>query len=144
MREMQMILLDMQLSETYSLGLGYDTLNQANKFKKNYDSLHVFYASVLNRHKMSFEEFIEAMNWYEKRPLMMDSLIGNTIEQLNKQKASLNIKDYENPKSKDPENKMQRKALLMNLDSTQVDLDSAHQVNPVILPHPPKEIPKEK
>jgi hypothetical protein len=90
--KMSKILLDMQIAETYSLGLG-DSVT--NKFEKNYDSLNVFYRSVFNKYDISFEDFKDAMKWYEARPLKMDSLLSNVLNQLSEIKAKEKIKDFD-------------------------------------------------
>lgn len=90
--KMQKILLDIQIAETYSMGLG-DSVT--NKFEKNYDSLGTFYQSVFKRYNVSFEQFKDAMAWYEKRPVMMDSLLTNVINELSEVKAKEKIKDFD-------------------------------------------------
>ncbi|KAA5532279.1 DUF4296 domain-containing protein [Taibaiella lutea] len=90
--KMSKVLLDMQIAETYSLGLG-DSVT--NKFEKNYDSLSVFYRSVLKKYDISFEDFKDAMQWYEARPLKMDSLLSNVLNQLSEIKAKEKIKNYD-------------------------------------------------
>lgn len=90
-RTMQQILLDMHIAEAYSMGLGDST----NRFKKNYDSLAVFYKSVLKHYNISFEEFNKAMEWYEERPVLIDSLYGKVLNQLNELKAREGIHDIE-------------------------------------------------
>lgn len=97
-REMKALMLDIHLAETYSQGLGDTT---GNKFDKNYDSLPVFYASVLKHYNLSFEEFNEALEWYRERPMQMDSLYAGVLDQLNTLKAKEGIKDIDdssNPK----------------------------------------------
>lgn len=93
-RKMQDVMLDIHLAETYSQGLGDTT---GNKFEKNYDSLAVFYSSVLKHHGLSFEEFNEALEWFRERPLQMDSLYTGIIERLNTLKAKEGIRDIEDP-----------------------------------------------
>lgn len=68
---MAKILADMHLAESYSLGLGDSA---RNKFDKNYDSLTVFYHTVLNHYKLSINQFDDALNWYKSKPVFMDSL----------------------------------------------------------------------
>jgi hypothetical protein len=91
-QEMKALMLDIHLAETYSQGLGDTT---GNKFDKNYDSLPVFYASVLKHHNLSFEEFNEALEWYRERPMQMDSLYAGILDQLNTLKAKEGIKDID-------------------------------------------------
>lgn len=125
MDKMKMVLLDLQLSETYSVGLNHDTLRPANRFKKNQDSLTLFYASVLHHYNMTNVEFKNAMKWYEMNPPMMDSLISMTIEQLTKEQAKLNIKDYEPVNSEgrvDPQ--VIKRQLMINTDKMQSKMDS--------------------
>jgi len=90
--KMSKILLDMQIAETYSLGLG-DSVT--NKFEKNYDSLGVFYRSILKKYDISFEDFKDAMAWYGERPAKMDSLLSGVLTQLSEIKAKEKIKDYD-------------------------------------------------
>jgi hypothetical protein len=90
--KMSSIILDLQLAETYSQGLG-DSVK--NRFEKNTDSLAVFYTSVLKHHKMSFEEFQEAFQWYKDRPMLLDSLYSHVLTRLVEIKAKRHIKDTE-------------------------------------------------
>ena len=83
---------DIHLAETYSQGLGDTT---GNKFDKNYDSLAVFYSSIFKHHKITFEEFNEALEWYRKRPAQMDSLYAGILDRLNTLKAKEGIKDID-------------------------------------------------
>lgn len=92
---MKKIIVDLQFSESYSLGLGLDSVAALNKFKKNQDSLYLFYASVLGHYNMSFQEFNEAMEWYKKEPEQMDSLITASMEELAQQKEKYKIKEVE-------------------------------------------------
>lgn len=97
---MSKILLDMQVAETYSLGLG-DSVN--NKFEKNYDSLNAFYTSILKKYNVSFEDFNDAVVWYQKRPARMDSLLSGALNQLSEVKAKEKIKDFDpNAENKPP------------------------------------------
>lgn len=91
-QDMKALMLDIHLAETYSQGLGDTT---GNKFDKNYDSLPVFYASVLKHHNLTFEEFNEALQWYRDRPMQMDSLYAGILDQLNTLKAKEGIKDID-------------------------------------------------
>ncbi len=90
--KMKEVMFDLHLAETYSQGLGDTT---GNKFDKNYDSLAVFYASVLKHHEISFEAFNEALDWYRKRPSQMDSLYAAILNELNTLKAKEGIKDID-------------------------------------------------
>lgn len=90
--EMEQILLDIHLAETYSQGLGDSSVN---RFQKNYDSLAGFYTSVLRHHKLSFEHFNEALEWYKQRPERIDTLYARVLNRLNELKASAGISDLE-------------------------------------------------
>lgn len=96
--KMQQILLDIHLAETYSQGLG-DSVQ--NKFEKNYDSLGGFYTTILKHHKISFEEFNDALNWYRERPIRIDSLYTRVLNDMNELKAKFGIRDLEDEKEGD-------------------------------------------
>jgi len=85
---MEKILLDLQLAETYSLGLG-DSIK--NRFTKNKDSLAVFYQAVFAHHKVTDDRFIQAMNWYARHPGLAESLFHIVLDRLDREKARLNI-----------------------------------------------------
>lgn len=88
--QMQQVLLDIHLAETYSQGLGDST---PNRFQKNYDSLAGFYTSILKHHNMSLASFNEAMAWYRERPSRIDTLYGKVLTSLNELKARSGIDD---------------------------------------------------
>src|SRR5690606_14260989 len=88
LEKMEKILLDLQLAETYSLGLG-DSIR--NRFTKNKDSLAVFYQAIFAHHGITADSFISAMNWYENYPDLTDSMFTGTLDRLNQEKARLNI-----------------------------------------------------
>lgn len=88
--KMQQVLLDIHLAETYSLGLGDST---RNRFEKNYDSLAVFYRSILKHHGLTFEAFNDALSWYRERPEAIDSLYVKVINRLSELKAKEHIPD---------------------------------------------------
>jgi hypothetical protein len=90
--KMGAILLDLQLAETYSQGLGDST---KNRFEKNRDSLTGFYASVLKHHNLDFKEFEEAMTWYKHHPMILDSVYNNMLTLMVEMKASRHISDSE-------------------------------------------------
>lgn len=88
MAKMEKILLDLQLAETYSLGLG-DSI--ANRFTKNKDSLAVFYQAIFDHHQITADSFVTAMKWYKNYPALTDSLFTGTLDRLNQEMARLNI-----------------------------------------------------
>lgn len=90
--KMEAVIFDIHLAETYSQGLGDTT---GNRFDKNYDSLAVFYASILKHHQLSFDEFNEAMRWYRKHPQQIETLYTHVIDKLNNLKAKEGIKDID-------------------------------------------------
>lgn len=89
---MKQVLADIHLAEAYSQGLGDST---RNRFDKNYDSLAGFYSSILKHYDLSFEDFNEAIAWYKKRPVMMDSLYAKVLTQLMEIKSRAGLKDIE-------------------------------------------------
>ena len=126
--KMKNILLDLQLSETYSTGLNTDTLNPAHRFTKNYDSLTLFYASILQHYNLSSVAFKDAMKWYEMNPPMMDSLITMTIEQLSEVQAKLNIKDYDPKNDERIDPQIIKNQLIKNTDKMQSNMDSLNKL----------------
>lgn len=97
--KMGKVILDLQLAEAYSQGLGEGV---KNRFEKNTDSLTGFYSSVLKHHGMTFSEFEEALQWYKERPLLMDSLYNGILTQLIVIKSKRGIKDTEEDKPAHP------------------------------------------
>lgn len=87
---MSKIILDLQVAEVYSLGLG-DSVK--NKYEKNYDSLNAFYTSVLKHYNISFEDYNHAMDWYKNHPIMMDSLFVTVSKELTSVRKLDSIKD---------------------------------------------------
>lgn len=109
--KMSKILVDLQFSESYSIGLGLDSLSGANQFKKNQDSLSVFYASVFKHHQLTLEQFNEAMDWYRNRPQKMDSLMVVSLQEFEQQKTKFNIPEFngESTQEKNEEEKTEKK-----------------------------------
>lgn len=95
--KMGKVLVDIQLAETYSLGLGPDSTR--SRFSKNYDSLEVFYSSILKHHNLSFAKFNEAMAWYQERPKQEDSLLSLVLDNLHVQQTEFHIPDEEEKKT---------------------------------------------
>ena len=89
------LLLDLHLAEAYSIGLGDTVENSPHRFDKNYDSLAVFYTSILAHHGTNLKQFKASLNWYRDRPGKMDTLYLNLIEALMAQKSERNIPDMD-------------------------------------------------
>ncbi len=89
---MKQVLTDMHLAEVYCQGLGDSA---RNRFDKNYDSLTGFYISILKHYDLSFAQFNEALDWYKKRPVLMDSLYARVLSQLMEVKSRAGLKDVE-------------------------------------------------
>jgi hypothetical protein len=92
------ILLDIQLAETYSMGIGPDSTK--SRFNKNYDSLEVFYSAILKHYHLSFAKFNEALNWYKQRPIQADSLLSLVLDGLHVTQSEFHIPDEEKPEQK--------------------------------------------
>lgn len=71
--KMQAILTDIHLAESYSTLVPSDSLSR-NVFGKNRDSLAIYYKDILAHHQMSYQELVQAMNWYQQHPLLLDSI----------------------------------------------------------------------
>ncbi len=90
--KMKSIVLDIQLAETYSTGLGTDT-TQNITFKKNEDSLALFYTSIWKHHDIDASEFENYYTWYKEHPIYLDSVFTLVLEEMSKEKAERNIED---------------------------------------------------
>lgn len=90
---MKKVIVDLQIAESYSLGLGAaeDSSRKTTRYSKNKDSLYLFYSAILKNHHLTFEEFNDAIGWYKKHPETMDSLLSQSLDELNRQKAKLGI-----------------------------------------------------
>lgn len=88
--KMSKVILDMQIAEIYSQGLG-DSVK--NKYEKNYDSLNAFYISILKHHNISFEDYNNAINWYKNHPILMDSIFASVSKDLALVRKTDSIKD---------------------------------------------------
>jgi len=132
--KMSKLLLDLHLAEAYSIGLGDTVENSPRRFEKNYDSLAVFYTSVLQHHGTDLKQFQESLNWYQSRPGKMDTLYLTILENLLLEKSERNIPDLEPDQIPDeagihdnPEHhKQQLQAIEIEADST-TDNSSAEQ-----------------
>lgn len=89
--EMQLLLLDLHLAESYSVGLYPDSLKK--KFDKNPDSLAVYYAAVFRHHNINADEFKEVMDWYKQHPDMLDSLYNRVLDKANELQAEQDKKE---------------------------------------------------
>ncbi len=72
---MEQILFDLQVADSYSTMLQPDSLPPVNV--KNKDSLARFYMEIFAFHKITEEEFLEAMRWYQERPAKLEIIYGN-------------------------------------------------------------------
>src|ERR1700744_5957983 len=88
--KMSKVILDMQIAEIYSQGLG-DSVK--NKYEKNYDSLNSFYTSILKHHNITFEDYNNAINWYKNHPILMDSIFSSVSKELTLVRKTDSIKD---------------------------------------------------
>lgn len=89
--KMAQVIADLQVAETYSLGLHAQKDSNVLRFTKNTDSLYVFYSSILKHYKISFDDFNQAIAWYKAHPTEMDSLLNASLDCLNKSKAKLGV-----------------------------------------------------
>jgi len=80
--QMQKILFDIHLAETYSMSLHKDSTKRNTE--RNLDSLAVFYASIFKHHKITQEEFEQSLDWYKQNPEELDSIYTNLIPEVSK------------------------------------------------------------
>lgn len=114
MDKMADVLSELHIAEYYSQGLGTDV----PKFKKNNDSLALYYASILNHHGFTANQFDSTFRWLLKNPEIMDSvyiLANEKLEALRTEyKTSIG-------NASDLENKIQQSSadnLITNSDTT--------------------------
>lgn len=113
--KMAQVITDLQIAETYSLGLHAKNDSNVQRFSKNTDSLYVFYSSILNHYQISFDDFNQAIGWYKNHPTEMDSLLNTALDCLNKARAHLGV-------TSKPE----------DIQLNQLQVDSAHLRQPVL------------
>lgn len=92
---MKMIIVDMQFAESYSIGLGFDTTSKADQFKKNRDSLFLFYSSILKHYNIDMNTYESALLWYQNKPEMMDTLMQKSVAYFQQLKEEYEIRNYE-------------------------------------------------
>lgn len=104
---MKSIIVDMQFAESYSIGLGFDTVSKADQFKKNRDSLFLFYSSILKHYNIDMKTYESALLWYQNRPEMMDTLMQSSVAYFQQLKGEFDIGNYEERGSVDNSVKIQ-------------------------------------
>jgi hypothetical protein len=70
-KKLSSMLLEMHLAESYTNNLPKDS-NRSESGKQ--DSLNLFYASILNKNKISEKEFVKNIKWYSQNPSQFDSI----------------------------------------------------------------------
>lgn len=73
---MNKLMLDVHMAETYSTFIK-DTIYKAGS--KNLDSLSVYYKDILAHYKITPEQFIENMEWYQNHPDDLDTIYNKMI-----------------------------------------------------------------
>ncbi|MBS1588481.1 MAG: DUF4296 domain-containing protein [Bacteroidetes bacterium] len=83
--QMQGLLLDIHLAESYSMSLRPDSNHRSPE--KNMDSLAVFYQSIFHKHHISDTEYRASLHWYREHPELLDSVYTNMIPTLTQMGA---------------------------------------------------------
>lgn len=93
------IIVDIQLAETYSIGLHtpQDSNIRVDRFQKNSDSLYRFYSAILKHYRMNFQDFTAAVDWYKEHPSDMDSMMKISIDVLDQEKTKLGVSSGTQP-----------------------------------------------
>jgi hypothetical protein len=132
-KTMEKVIVDIQLAESYSLGISSDTGRESiTRFQKNTDSLFNFYSAILNHYDLSYATFREAVDWYKNHPDNLDTLLSGAIEELNRQKAKLGIVTDPDTASIIQENKP---AMAPEFDRMKLDhqpIDTGKKIVPVL------------
>lgn len=87
-KQMQQILLDISLAETYS-AMAKDSVH---KVGKNMDSLAAFYKDIFNHYHISQDKFMTSLSWYKAHPDQLDTLYSNMITVITKMQEAQNQK----------------------------------------------------
>jgi hypothetical protein len=80
--KMEAIIADAHLAEVYA--------TQVNPLKgqltgdRNYDTLAVWYKSLFSHHGLTQQEYMDAMDWYEKHPTDLDTVYRHVVARLEK------------------------------------------------------------
>ncbi len=88
-KEMQKILLDISVAESYS-AVVKDSLHK-QQGAKNMDSLAVYYKDILAHYHITEEEFAESLDWYKSNPGDLDSMYTALIPIANKWQSALPV-----------------------------------------------------
>jgi hypothetical protein len=75
-KQMEKILLDISLAESYSTMVKDSTHAFGTK---NYDSLTVYYKEVFEHHKVTSAQFSESLAWYKSHPTELDSIYADLL-----------------------------------------------------------------
>ncbi len=75
-KEMQKILLDINLAEAYSIN-AKDSLHKGNI--KNTDSLSAYYKIIFDHYKITPQQFNNSLEWYKSHPEELDSVYNKMI-----------------------------------------------------------------
>ncbi|HRO42769.1 MAG TPA: DUF4296 domain-containing protein [Flavipsychrobacter sp.] len=84
-QQMQQILFDIHLAESYSTALHSDSTKRNTE--RNLDSLAVFYRSVFQHHNITQQQFEESLDWYKQNPEDLDSIYARLIPEMGKLEA---------------------------------------------------------
>lgn len=76
--EMQNLLEDIHLAESYSIQVDKDSL--PNNKERNYDSLAAYYSIILKHYNITLEQFEKNLQWYKSNPDQLDSVYAKMIE----------------------------------------------------------------
>jgi len=71
--KMEAVLTDIYLAEAYASSIPVDSTLKP-KPPKNLDSLALFYTVILDKHKISYDDFAKSMDWYRNNPGQLDSI----------------------------------------------------------------------
>lgn len=86
--QMQRILFDIHLAESFSMRLHEDSSKRSTA--RNLDSLAVFYRSVFKRHQVTPDQFEQSLKWYLAHPQELDTIYARMIPEMSKLEAITN------------------------------------------------------
>ena len=85
-KQMEKVLLDVHLAETYSAQLT-DSTHKVGE--KNADSLAVYYKAIFAKHHITADQFNQSLTWYKNHPEDFDTVYTNMIATAAKWQANM-------------------------------------------------------
>ena len=80
--KMEAMMTDAHLAEVYATQV--NSTNGQLTGDRNYDTLAVLYKTLFAHHGVTQQEYLDAMDWYEKHPGHLDTVYRHTVSRLER------------------------------------------------------------